>query len=72
MPKYKIEKGVAIPARGNDKCPLDKMQVGESFEFNRGEWSNVNSQRSYWRRNSRKNFTIRRVSDEKYRCWRTE
>jgi hypothetical protein len=61
MKKYKIEAGVALPERGRENCPFDRMKVGESFEFSRDDWRNVNSQRSYWRRCTRKNWTIRRT-----------
>ena len=68
MSAIKIEKNV--PMFGlYSKYPLAEMKVGDSFAIPVGKHDSVRAQ-SQKRNKSNAKFSIRKLADGTYRCWR--
>ena len=71
---FEIEKNVPIPSQINGKqiYPFDKMEIGDSFVFEKEFMNKVHYAKSQYGRRNEKKFALRRISDGRYRCWRIE
>jgi len=73
----KIEDGIPIPTyRVSRKTwPLAQMNVGQSFVLNHpAHVQNLREAISAWKRRheEHRNWTVRRIADKQWRCWRIE
>ena len=78
MDDLKVESGVPIP-EGGDKLgrsrlyPWLEMEVGQSFQCPVGKHDHVRTAASSWTKRDPEDpraFTVRRMKDGTYRCWR--
>lgn len=69
-----VEKGVPIPEMrtgGIVRWPFGKMEPGDSFVLAKNDRDRCrNAANSYSRTHVGVRFTIQRVDDESWRCWR--
>jgi hypothetical protein len=72
MEEIKIEKGIEIPMSARAMYPFSKMQVGDSFEFDKKKYQTVKSASRYFRKTHKPEwkFVCRTVADGKCRIWR--
>lgn len=67
MNKLLIEKGVPIPRR----FPFEEMEVGDSFAVPKEISKDaIYGSANYYGNKYNKKFTVRRMDDGTYRCWR--
>lgn len=69
--EFSIEKGLPMPRGKGLKhhFPFDSMEIGDSFSVAKNA---VSSLRFNVKKQSPRKFTVRRISDDQFRCWRTE
>lgn len=69
---YEISKNILMPQRRMAyNFPVGEMEVGDSFEVPPDEKISVhNCVRYYEKKNKGKKFTIRKMPNGNYRCWR--
>lgn len=69
--EYQIDRGVPLP--GERLGPrLSKLEVGDSIEFELYRRPTVQSYASRVKRDTDKEFTIKKISDVSARIWRTK
>lgn len=67
--EYVIDHDVPLtkPRHGKQVYPFPDMEVGDSFET---DMASVSSAATNWGKNNNAVFTVRKLDDGKYRCWR--
>lgn len=66
---YSIDSGVPIPeSRG---VPLARLEVGESFLFPLSKRASIQTQVSKIKRETDKDFVVKKMDEETARVWRT-
>jgi len=70
---FKIEKGITRPPGepGVRKYPFSQMEIGDSFLIPQDYMTRVRAAAHRHGERTRTKFTIRRMEDGSYRCWRT-
>jgi len=74
IPVYQIDSDVPMPEEPetfNDAFPLERLEVGESFEFPYEHRKYVQSRASTIKRRKGMEYTVRKVDDKSARVWRT-
>ena len=66
MSAIKIDKGVPMPSRM--KYPFEEMEVGDSFLVLSDNRTSVST--LVGRHQNGKKFSLRKMTDGTYRCWR--
>jgi hypothetical protein len=70
---FKIDKKVPMPkprsGRGG-KYPFAQMAVGDSFALNGINPQVLAQSARYYSRHSNRRFSVRKLTDGSYRCWR--
>lgn len=69
---YKIQQGKPLPPKGRDKYGLQKMDIGDSFEFPIEGRPLVGAATQYAKRKYGLHFTIREIDAKTAGCWRVE
>lgn len=70
-----VESGIPIPAKNpgrNPLMPFDQLDVGQSFLREGAKETSLRSSKNYWEKKLGKKFTIRKVSENSFRIWRTK
>jgi hypothetical protein len=71
----KIEKAIPIPPRHvhfNQKYPFRDMEVGESVALPAEAIHKARDAAYAYAKANKKKFTVRKISETEYRCWRVE
>lgn len=74
IPVYKIDADVPVPTEPevmSDRFPLTSLEVNESFEFPSADRAFVQSMASTLKKRKGLTFTVRKISDDAARVWRT-
>ncbi|PSH64685.1 hypothetical protein [Phyllobacterium sophorae] len=76
-PAYEVINDLPIPERirgsRETKYPFATMNVNAGFKFSADELKRVNAAvNSYKRNHEGQNFTVRRIDENTYGCWRIE
>ena len=66
MSEIKIDKGIPMPSL--TRYPFDEMEVGDSFLVPSDNRTSVSTLVS--RNHNGKKFSLRKMTDGTYRCWR--
>lgn len=69
---YTPEQGVPIPPAKVGSIPITKMEVGDSVEFPLAKRASLQSHAHILKIRDGKVFTIKKISADKARIWRTE
>jgi hypothetical protein len=72
IPVYQIDSGVPIPIGKYTRIPLYDLEVGDSFLFPFAKRSSVQSLASRIKRDTGKEYTIKKMDSENCRVWRTK
>lgn len=66
---YEIEENIPIVMKCK-KYPFHKMGIGDSFSLPEDEFRRIHSASYSWGKGHNAKFTIKKISDTHYRCWR--
>ncbi len=69
--KFKVDKGIAIPPKGNSSpllAAMKTMEVGDSMELPKTSYNNVMN----FKLRLKFKVAIRKTGADKFRFWRTE
>lgn len=71
---FNIEKDIPLPEpRGaRTKYPFEEMEIGDSFLFDKKQVNLIHFAKSQYGRRNNKKFSVRRINNDEYRCWRIE
>lgn len=69
---FKVERGIPLPARANERYPFDKMNVGDSFTFRLSSRSTVASAATAFGKANQMRFRTAKIDETTCRCWRIE
>ena len=69
----KIDKDVPIPSNGDtySKYPFPRMEVGDSFQLE-DRIEQCRSAAFKWGKNNNAKFSVKKIGENLYRCWRVE
>lgn len=69
-----IQKEVPLPKRtkGKEEYPFDKMDIGDSFLFDKEYLNNIHYVKARFTARTGKKYSVRNVDEKYYRCWRIE
>lgn len=70
IPVVSIDTGVPIPENDRLEYPLSQLEVGESFVFPVDKRPSVQSKASKMKRDTGREFVVRKQSPELCRIWR--
>lgn len=71
IPVYSIDSGVPVPEDRYTRIPLTKLGVGDSILFPVSKRTSVASLASRYKKDTGKEFTIKKMDDNNCRVWRT-
>jgi len=68
--EYKIEKNIEKKKTSCQKYPFDKMEVGDSFEFNKQERTEIATAAAQYAKRNGVKFSSKKQDEGKVRIWR--
>ena len=72
--RYVVEAGYELPrtARRCYKYPFDSMNVGDSFSLSEKDRGSASGAASNYGKAYKRKYTVRKIDDGQYRCWRSK
>ena len=72
MIEFKVKKGVGIELRDYHNYPFEEMEVGDFFLVDslKASVDNARYAASWYGKREKKKFSVRKLKDGEFRCWR--
>lgn len=72
IPVYQIDSGVPIPEEKYTRVPLEQLEVSDSIQFPISKRRSVASLASRLKKETGKEFTVKKMDERNCRIWRTK